>query len=315
MSDESDVWTLENCAGSAWRLESRLLSLLPALKACWLRARGWLRVTHRPAALLPDLPDSDASWSQDDWKQLLEYLIGSQTVSWREVCSLVLGHLNPPQVGTSIASKGTFQRHFPKRETWRAVRQWFFRQRGACSDCGTRLELQADHIVPRELVGKVGMQVAEAGINDRRILSEELGDVLEVELKSSGYEESGLESLREAIIAGLCDAILDGVREQHLLANVADRLENMVLRCRRCNVVRRPSHKRGGQTFLTAEAALMWILMVKRPKTYQEFAGECRSYGLTMADIRFQEAWAMAMWLGRSGAYVVESTSKFKPSP
>ncbi|WP_416237328.1 HNH endonuclease [Streptomyces marinisediminis] len=77
----------------------------------------------------------------------------------------------------------------------------------------------------------------------------------------------------------------------------ADRLENMLLRCRRCNVVRRPSHKQGGLTFLTAEAALMWILFIKRPRTYEEYAAMCKDYGMTMASIRFQEAWAMAHWL------------------
>ena len=55
----------------------------------------------------------------------------------------------------------------------------------------------------------------------------------------------------------------------------ADRLENMTLRCRRCNVIRRPSHKQGGKTFLTAEAALMWILFIKRPRTYQLFETLC----------------------------------------
>ncbi len=83
---------------------------------------------------------------------------------------------------------------------WQAVRAWHFEQSGKCADCGTRLELQADHVVPKE----------EAG------------------------EE-------------------------------ADRLENMTLRCRRCNVVRRPSHKLGGKTLLTTESALMWLLFTKRP--------------------------------------------------
>ncbi len=79
----------------------------------------------------------------------------------------------------------------------------------------------------------------------------------------------------------------------------------------RCNVIRRPSHKLGGQTFLTTEAALMWILFVKRPKTYQAFEGLCRAYGLTMAHIRFQEAWAMARWLAVDGLYAIDATSLF----
>ena len=219
---------------------------------------------------------------------------------------MVLGHLNPSQVGTSIASKKSFQKRFPKRATWQAVRQWHFDQLGACTDCGSRLELQADHIIPKEIVGKVGKEIAEYGISNRSVLLERIGERLTSELKSSGYDDIGPESLRQDIIADLCDAILAEELDQRVFAESADRLDNMLLRCRRCNVVRRPSHKHGGKTFLTTEAALMWILLVKRPKTYEEFHEECRTYGMTMANIRFEEAWAMAMWLERDGAYLID---------
>lgn len=190
--------------------------------------------------------EDDANWTQDNWKQLIEWFIESGLLTYKEIGALVLGHLNPSQVGTSIATKKTFQAHFPKRQTWKAVRQWHFDQLGKCADCGTRLELQADHIATRQ----------------------EHGDA-------------------------------------------ADRLDNMTLRCRRCNVIRRPSHKHGGKTHLTAEAALMAILFVKRPTTYQEYERLCRSYGLTMANIRFQEAWAMARWLNRDGSYEIDPDSKY----
>lgn len=190
-------------------------------------------------------PELDSEWSSTDWQALIQRLVDSGILNYKEIGALMLGHLNPSQVGTSIASKKTFQKHFPARKTWQAVRQWHFEQSGRCQDCGTRLELQADHIIPRE----------------------ELGDE-------------------------------------------ADTLENMTQRCRRCNVIRRPSHKLGGQTFLTTEAALMWILFVKRPATYQQFERLCRDYGLTMANIRFQEAWAMAHWLAKSGLYEISPASE-----
>jgi len=191
-------------------------------------------------------PINDSEWTQDDWKALITFLVDKKLVNYKDIASLLLGHLNPSQVGTSIASKKTFQNHFPPRETWKNVREWHFRQGGKCIDCGTRLELQADHIIPRE----------------------ELGDD-------------------------------------------ADNLDNMTLRCRRCNVIRRPSHKKGGLTFLTAESALMWILITKSPKTYQEFEKLCRNYGMTMANIRFEEAWAMAKWLQREDLYEIISDSKY----
>jgi hypothetical protein len=54
----------------------------------------------------------------------------------------------------------------------------------------------------------------------------------------------------------------------------------------------------------------MWILLTRKPTTYQEFAQMCRNYGLTMANIRFQEAWAMAKWLEKIGKYEIDSGSK-----
>ncbi|MCG9654990.1 HNH endonuclease [Vibrio vulnificus] len=188
-----------------------------------------------------------SSWSEGDWKDFIEQLNDDKFVTYEEIGSLVLGHLNPSQVGTSIASKKSFQKHFPKRQCWQNVRQWHFELDGKCVDCGTRLELQADHIVPRE----------------------ELGED-------------------------------------------ADTLENITLRCRRCNVIKRPSHKKGGQTHLTAESALMWILLTQKPETYDEFRCLCRDYGMTMANIRFEEAWAMAIWLSKEGKYQISEGSKYK---
>ena len=196
----------------------------------------------------PQHPENSDDWTEADWQSFLEYLVANRIVNYEEACTLVLGHLNPSQVGTSIASKKTFQSHFPPRKCWQAVRQWNFDQSGTCADCGTRLELQADHVITRE----------------------EKGDE-------------------------------------------ADTLDNMTLRCRRCNVIRRPSHKKGGQTHLTAESALMWILLFKKPSSYEEFAGLCREYGMTMANIRFEEAWAMAIWLSREGLYEISDQSKYQP--
>lgn len=191
-------------------------------------------------------PADDFDWKEEHWRKLIYWFMDSGLVSARELASLMLGHINPSQVGTSIASKKTFQAQYEPRKTMQAVLGWHIEQSGKCKDCGTRLELQADHVVTRQ----------EAG-------------------------------------------------------DAADKLGNMTLRCRRCNVIRRPSHKNGGQTFLTAESALMWLLFVKRPKTYQEFKALCRAYGMTMADIRFKEAWAMAHWLQRDGLYQIDSRSTF----
>ena len=200
----------------------------------------------QPQNPFSEFPEDGAEWTNDHWLKLIDWFIASGIVSPKELAALMLGHLNPSQVGTSIASKKSFQANYPPRETWRAVRSWHFEQVGRCVDCKTRLELQADHMNPRQFI-----------------------------------------------------------------ADEADKLENMTLRCRRCNVIRRPSHKLGGKTYLTAEAGLMWLLFVKRPKTYQEFETLCRSYGMSMANIRFQEAWAMAHWLRKEGLYEIGIESAY----
>jgi len=192
---------------------------------------------------------SDRDWPEERWRELLADLVGRGFVTWQHATALVLGHLNPPQVGTQVASKAEVQAHYGKGKTWQAVKAWLYAQSGKCSKCGTRLELQAHHVIPQETRHKP--------------------------------------------------------RKHHL--------ENFALLCRRCNVIQRASHKKGGLTFLTAESALMWLLFVRQPATYDEFKKLCREYGLTMADIRFQEAWAMAVWLKKEGKYPFTGQSAAYP--
>lgn len=56
----------------------------------------------------------------------------------------------------------------------------------------------------------------------------------------------------------------------------------------------------------------MWILFVIRPRTLDDFIRLCRLYGMTMSDIRMQEAWAMAHWLARDEppAYGIEDDER-----
>ena len=102
---------------------------------------------------ISSFPEADRDWTDEQWKDMIEYLVDTGMVKYREIASLVLGHLNPSQVGTSVASNKSFQAHYPKGKCWAAVRQWHFNQKGKCADCGTRLELQADHIIPKEELG------------------------------------------------------------------------------------------------------------------------------------------------------------------
>lgn len=188
-------------------------------------------------------PLNDSEWTEDQWHDFLVYLKENDIVSYKDMASGILGLLNPPQVGTQVASKEGFKKHYGKGKTMQKVYEWLYNRDGVCVDCGTRLELQADHIVPKE-----------------------------------EYDDP----------------------------EDADYLENLDLRCRRCNVIKRPSHKNGGLTYLPAASAMMWILLRKRPKRYIDFEHLCREYGLTMANVRFHEGWAMAIWLKRIGKYDIE---------
>ncbi|WP_435737373.1 HNH endonuclease [Cellulosimicrobium sp. PMB13] len=193
----------------------------------------------------------DSTWNEARWREMAEHLVRDGIVTWREITTTILGELNPPQVGTSIASankikfgfKGNHARLHPNESFMPHVMRWFYERSGRCIDCGTRLDLQADHI--------------------------------------------------------------DG-RENYADPTEADLLSNLELRCRRHNVAKRKSHvARAGRTVLPAQQALMWILFEIRPVTKLDLARLCRIYGMTMAGIRFEEAWAMALWLEREGQYVI----------
>lgn len=265
---------------------------------------------------LQKFPEKGDNWTEEDWQHLLEQLVKEGVVSWCGVTTAVLGGINPSQVGTSIASKASFQKHFPPRQCWAAVRAWHFLQEGTCADCGTRLDLQADHAVPREFLSYVGLEILNS---QPLILSSgpvkaklEIVNRLNALLTPNKYGQMD-QVLVNQLASDLYDALQSGIKERKELENVADRLDNMVLRCRRHNVIRRPSHANGGMTFLTAEAGLMWLLFVHRPTTYEQFHNLCRDYGLTMANIRFEEAWAMARWLHKAGLYQIDKTSKHAP--
>lgn len=264
----------------------------------------------------PEYPTEGADWTEAHWHNLLEGLIAEKIVTWREVTATILGSINPSQVGTSIASKKSFQSHFEPRKCWAAVRSWHFLQNGRCADCGTRVDLQADHAIPREFVGAVGLVVRSAFPDFKTHDSTQVVSEIEARLRSLlvEHEYGGIpDELVAVVSADLYGTLMSGVGELGELANVADRLDNMVLRCRRHNVIRRPSHANGGVTFLTAEAGLMWLLFVHRPDNYGKFAALCREYGLTMANIRFEEAWAMARWLQQVGLYKIDPASQHAP--
>jgi hypothetical protein len=205
-------------------------------------------VTYLVAAGLPlTFMAPDETWDETGWQAFVASLATDGILSWEEVAVCVLGELNPPQVGTSLASNENIKNRYPPRQAMRAVMEWFYAQDGRCQNCGRRIHIEVDHIVGKDEFIREGRDPAEA-----------------------------------------------------------DTLDNLQLLCRRCNVIKRASHRLGGLSFATAQAALMWILLAERPRTRAEFERLCRAHGLTMADIRFEEAWAMAIWLTKAGMYELD---------
>lgn len=92
-------------------------------------------------------------WTQAQWLDLLKKLVADKLVTWEEVASITLGELNPPQVGTSLASNKNIQAHYEPRKTWQAVRAWLYAQPLGCRQCGTLLKLEAEHIRPKDELG------------------------------------------------------------------------------------------------------------------------------------------------------------------
>ncbi|MCF2901554.1 hypothetical protein L1267_14330 [Pseudoalteromonas sp. OFAV1] len=87
----------------------------------------------------------------------------------------------------------------------------------------------------------------------------------------------------------------------------ANTLDNFQLLTKRENVIKRGSHRLGGLSFAQASAVLVYVLLRYKPKNIEDFGKLCRNYGLTMAAIRFQEAWALAIWLSKEGLYEIDS--------
>ncbi len=248
-----------------------------------------------------DFQYEDENWAEGDWRDLMERLVEQRLVTWKDVTTLTLGQMNPSQVGTSLASSEGFQRRYGKGNTMRAVMDWFYRQDGTCISCGTRVEHQVDHIVPKETIQRAGVELAEARGTTPEHRQHIIVDAIEGELiRNEDRDKVSEEFIRElaAEAAAVLEEDLSPQELRKQLAFVADRLDNLGIRCRRCNVIRRPSHRRyGGVTYQTAESALMWLLVSFQPRTLRDYIRMCRLYGMTMADVRMAEGWAMSHWL------------------
>lgn len=96
----------------------------------------------------------------------------------------------------------------------------------------------------------------------------------------------------------------DHVLPRDLLLDKADLLENLRFLCYRCNQSRHWMH--GGKLELGTAAAAIYLLFRYRPRTLKRLTELGRDLGLTQSDQRFEETWALAVYLHGKGAYELD---------
>lgn len=104
---------------------------------------------------------------------------------------------------------------------------------------------------------------------------------------------------------GECGALLsmthDHVLSRDLLGSKADYLENLRFLCRRCNQARH--WEKGNILAWGTAAAVQYLLHTESPSTVKELEELGKELGLTQSNQRYEEAWALAVFLSRQGQY------------
>ncbi|EMA19928.1 HNH endonuclease signature motif containing protein [Haloarcula argentinensis] len=96
----------------------------------------------------------------------------------------------------------------------------------------------------------------------------------------------------------------DHIVERDVLGLKADRLENMRFLCRRCNQSRH--WDKGNILEMGTAASVMYLLFTEEPETLDELTDLGRELGLTQSNQRFEEAWALPVYLYSQGEYDLE---------
>ncbi len=100
----------------------------------------------------------------------------------------------------------------------------------------------------------------------------------------------------------------DHVLPRDLLADRADLLENLRFLCYRDNQSRHWEH--GGALELGTAAACIYLLITRKPRTLAALTKLGRDLGLTQSDQRFEETWALAVYLYLQGRYELDEIHK-----
>lgn len=105
-----------------------------------------------------------------------------------------------------------------------------------------------------------------------------------------------------------CDRITslthDHIVESDVLGLKADRLENLRFLCRRCNQSRH--WEKGNLLELGTAAAVMYLIFTEEPETLEKLTHLGRELGLTQSNQRFEEAWALAVYLYSQDEYEID---------
>ena len=55
----------------------------------------------------------------------------------------------------------------------------------------------------------------------------------------------------------------------------------------------------GGRVAMTTKAALMWVLLTKRPENYRRYKALCREYGMGLNESQYEAAWKAVKRIGK----------------
>ena len=102
------------------------------------------------------------------WKDVVINLIEKDFVSWKDVASLVLSSIHPPQICTSIGCQDGFKKIYKKGDRVHRLLEWLALQDGKCKKCGTTVDIQVDHIVSTSNIGDYRDDVSNLQLLCRR---------------------------------------------------------------------------------------------------------------------------------------------------
>lgn len=98
-------------------------------------------------------PNHLEQWDRNHHMALIEFAIDMGYTTGEEASRAVLESISPPYCLTNVMGRagGALRKRYGKGKVFGVLKEWYYKQDGKCAQCGTRLHLSLDHIVPARL--------------------------------------------------------------------------------------------------------------------------------------------------------------------